>query len=306
MAARTSLPRLLGLAFAAVATVAAVTWALERAIPAPYSGYLAVVVVGLAVIQLYKRQPEPQAQRWFRLYLGARARGRDEAAARAQWLARVRRRAGPEVAAGVEAAWRGPSEKDRVVAAVGALLGARGHRLDPARLGVLWDRLRDRFMISGWESLPREFVEALHRRLDPRERAGLDDLVDRYRLFEQRFFRHPSTLADDPAAAVADFASLLQSMGNRLGREAAADAERAYRLSLRLRPDDNLAHAGLALLLAQTGRAREAAEEARLALALLDAYARRAEAHPPVAEDISPFRSPEELRRVLAQLLEAG
>jgi hypothetical protein len=306
MPARSSRLRLLGVAAAAVAATGLVTWLLEWALPPPYSGYLAVVVVGLVAIQLYKRQPEPQAQRWFRRYLAERARGRDEAAARARLLAGVRRRAGPEVAAQVEAAWRGPGEKERVVAAVGTLLAARGPQLDAARLGAVWDRLRDRFVIPGWESLPREFVDALRQALDPRQRAVLEDLVERYRLFEQRFFRHPSTLAADPAAAVADFARLLHSMGNRLRREGAVDAERAYRLSLELRPEGNLAHAGLALLLAETGRTSEAAEEARLALAVLDAYARGAGERPPGVEDIAPFRSPEELRRALVKLAEAG
>ena len=103
-------------------------------------------------------------------------------------------------------------------------------------------------------------------------------------------------------AAVADFARLLQSAGNRIGKDAPGDAERAYRLSLRLRPDRNLAHAGLALLLDQTGRAGEAAREAALALGVLDDYAQVAGQGPAPAEDIWPFRSPVELRAKLEAL----
>jgi hypothetical protein len=73
------------------------------------------------------------------------------------------------------------------------------------------------------------------------------------------------------------------------------------RLSLRLRPDDNLAHARLALLLDRTGRNREAAGEARTALTVLDGYTRQAARDPPV-EGISPFRSPIKLREALERV----
>ena len=81
------------------------------------------------------------------------------------------------------------------------------------------------------------------------------------------------------------------------------DAERAYRLSLRMRPEGNLAHAGLALLLASTGRDAEAGREAKTALEVLDSYARDASARTPSTEDISPFKSPTSLREALTRLL---
>ena len=138
--------------------------------------------------------------------------------------------------------------------------------------------------------------------LDESEWAQLNSLVDRYRLFHQRFFRSASSLVADPAASVEDFARLLHSVGNRMTKEQPGDAERAYRLSLRLRPERNLAHAGLALLLEQTGRTREAADEARTALTVLDEFARRTSDGMPTTEDISPFRSPVKLREALEQV----
>ncbi len=289
--------RWLVLVLAGIAAVVILTWLLEHAIPPPFSGYLAVVLVGLAAIQLYKRRPRQQAFALFHAYLKARARGADEAAARARLLARA---GGSEAGAGT--AWEGPSEKARVVGAVGRLLGARGQVLDEDALGREYDRARDRFMIPGWEALPPEFVEAVLGRLDEDERRRLDALIDRYRLFQQRFFQNASSLAADPAASRRDFARLLASLGNRIRKEAPGDAERAYRLSLRLSPDRNLAHAGLALLLDQTGRARDARQEARIALEVLDDYARQAAQEPPSMEDIYPFRTPPALREALGRV----
>jgi len=128
----------------------------------------------------------------------------------------------------------------------------------------------------------------------------LDALAERYRLFHQRFFRQPSALAIDPGVSIIDFARLLASVANHTAKEAPGDAERAYRLSLKLRPDENLAHGGLALLLAETGRTREAAREAALALGVLDAFAQRARDR---AEDIYPFKSPVRLREALERVV---
>ncbi len=291
-------------AAAAMAGVVAVTWALEHAMPPPYSGYLAVVVVGFVLTEVYRRQPRQRARRLFGIYLRARARGADEAAARDRLLAGLHRRAEARAAVSrlLGTAWTGPSEKDRVVSGVAALLRHAGRTLDPDQLADGYDRERDRFTIPGWEALPRTFADEVLGRLDEREREHLAALAARYRLFHQRFFARPSALGLDPAASTVDFARLLHSMGNRLSADHPGDAERAYRLSLRLRPADNLAHAGLALLLERTGRAREAAREARAALEVLDAYARRAGRGPAPTEDISPFRSPARLREALERL----
>ena len=120
--------------------------------------------------------------------------------------------------------------------------------------------------------------------------------------FYQKFFRCPTSLGVEPEASVVDFARLLQSLGTRLSQADAADAERAYRLSLRLRPDGSLAHAGRALLLERHGRVVEASREARLALEVLDAYAGGAAEREPTVEDITPFRSPLRLREELQHL----
>jgi hypothetical protein len=305
-----ALGRRLGLVLGAVATVVALTWVLQQAVPAPYSGYLAVVVVGLVATQLYKRQPRQQAMRLFNIYLTARAGGADPEAARDRLLARLWRSGDREArrhaAAELASAWTAESEKERIIGAVGALLARRGTRLDAQALGAAWDRVRDRFVITGWEALPREFVSVVRGRLDERERTELDALAEHHRLFHQRFFRAPSSLAADPESAVGGFARLLNSVGNHLAREHPGDAERAYRLSLRLRPDGNLAHGGLALLLEQAGRAAEAEREARAALAVLDDYARRAPERAPVPEDIFPFTSPQALREVLARVAGAA
>lgn len=298
------LPRLAMMAAVFVGAVVALTWLLERAVPPPYSGYLALVTVGLVTIQIYKRQPGPRAQHLFRIYLRARARGMDEPAARERLLARLagdedgRRRAWREI----EPLWTGRSEKERVMAGVGALLERLGTRLDGEALSRAYDRVRDRLTISGWEALPAEFVEAVRARLDEGEWTQLDGLVDQYRLFNQRFFRSPSSLTADLTMSVEDFARLLHSLGNRMTKEQPGDAERAYRLSLRLRPDRNLAHAGLALLLEQTGRSREAAREAQRALVVLDEFVQRAQHEPPSTEDISPFKSPTSLRTALERV----
>ena len=143
------------------------------------------------------------------------------------------------------------------------------------------------------------------RFMDPKP-AQLDALAEKYQLFRQRFFRRPTSLRLDPAASATDFARLLHSVGNRLAKEEPGDAERAYRLSLSLRPEGNLAHGGLALLLAETGRVRDAAREAKLALELLDRFAADAAARTPTTEDISPFRSPGALREALERVAAGG
>jgi hypothetical protein len=296
--------RLLPWALGAIAAVVALTWALEHAMPPPYSGYLAVVLVGLALTHIVKRQPPQQAARMVRAYLRARERGDDEARARDQLLARlypdppIRQR----TAGDLDAVWTGPSEKDRVIGGVAALLAHNGKTLDRDALAAIYDRLRDQFAIPGWDALPGEFVVAVRGRLDQREREQLDALALRYRLFHQKFFRSPSSLGADPAAGAAEFARLLNSMGNRLSPDEPGDAERAYRLSLSVQPERNLAHAGLALLLERTGRARDAAREARTALEVLDDYARRAAHELPSHEDIGPFKSLAELRSALQQV----
>ncbi len=281
--------------------VVALTWVIEHVMPPPYSGYLALVTVALVVTEAIRRQPRQRAERMFRLYCRARESGADEAGARARMLGRLFRRTSTRerVTRPVHEAWTGATERDRVIAGVALLLAREGKALDRAGLGAAWDRARDRFTIPGWELLPAEFVGELRGRLDAEALAQLDALVERYGLFRQRFFRQPSALAAASAASVGDFARLLASLGNRVAKEAPADAERAYRISLRLRPEENLAHAGLALLLEARGRSRQAVEEARLAIEVLDAYARHAGERVATAEDIFPFKSPAALREAL-------
>ena len=298
------LPRVVGIAVVVLAAVAALTWVFEHLMPAPYSGYLAAVVVGLVAIQIAKRRPWQRARRAFGVYLKARSRGADEATAREQVIARLApAQAGRRA---VQAAWAGPSERDRVLAGVAVLLDRAAAALGPDGLRAAYDRERDRFPIPGWEALPPEFVDEVRGRLGDHEREQLDALVARYRIFDQRFFRNPSSLGIDSAASAVDFARLLHSLGNQVGKDEPGDAERAYRLSLRLRPDANLAHAGLALLLERTGRTREAATEARTALGVLDDYARRRDDGPAPVEDISPFKAVTSLRAELARVADLG
>lgn len=294
------LARPVGAGVVVLVVVVALTWALQHVMPAPYSGYLAAVVVGLIVIEIVKRQPPQRARRAFRIYLRARARGADEPAAREHLIARLA--PGGAGRRHLDAAWTGPSERDRALAGVAALLERVAAALGPDGLRAAYDRERDRFPIPGWEALPPEFVDEVRGRLGDHERAQLDALVARYRLFDQRFFRSPSSLAVDRTASVVDFARLLHSLGNQVGKDEPGDAERAYRLSLRLRPDRNLAHAGLALLLERTGRTREAGDEARTALAVLDDYARQPGDTPAPVEDISPFKAVTSLRRELERV----
>jgi hypothetical protein len=288
--------------------VVALGWTLGYLMPPPFSGYLALVVVALLATQVYKSRPPQRAGQLFRLYLRARERGSGEEDARRQFLARLRHPDPPGDTAGeVDAAWAGSSEGDRLVAGVGALLARRGSPIDRAVLATVYGRERDRFTIPGWTLLPAAFVREVLGRLDERERRQLDALMERYGVFKQRFFARPSSLDADPGAAATDFGRLLHSMGNRLAKEQPDDAERAYRLSLRVRPEGNLAHGGLALLLAGSGRVAEARQEAGTALEVLDGYARRAaDTERPSTEDISPFRAPDGLRRALEQLLAPG
>jgi hypothetical protein len=295
------------LALGGVAAVAALAWALGYLMPPPFSGYLALVLVALSATQIYKSRPPQRAGQLFRLYLRARERGAGEEDARRLLLARLRHPGPPDTAAELEAAWVGSSEGERLVAGVGALLARRGSSIDEAVLTAAYGRERDRFTIQGWALLPPAFVREVLGRLDGRERRQLDALIERYGVFKQRFFARPSSLGADPGAGATDFARLLHSMGNRLAKEQPDDAERAYRLSLRVRPEGNLAHGGLALLLAGAGRVAEARQEAKAALEVLDGYARRAaDTQMPSTENISPFRSPDSLRRALEQLLASG
>lgn len=293
---------ILGVALAGAMLVVGLTWALEHVMPSPYSSLLAVAIVAVTATEVIKRRPRQRAERMLRRYFAARERGADEATARARLMTRLYRN--PEVrarcATRAEAAWTGASEKERVSAGLSVLLAGEGRALGAPALAVLYDWLRDRFTIPGWEALPREFVESLRSRLPAGDLSQLDALAERYRLFHQRFFRQPSALAIDPGVSIIDFARLLASVANHTAKEAPGDAERAYRLSLKLRPDENLAHGGLALLLAETGRTREAAREAALALGVLDAFAQRARDR---AEDIYPFKSPVRLREALERVV---
>jgi hypothetical protein len=291
--------RLALIALVAGGAVLTIGWALGHVMPPPYSGYLAFVIVGFVATQLYKSRPAERARRLFRVYLRDRQRGADEEGARRRLLERSHDGRAP----GIERAGAGANERDRLIAAVAALLAGRGVTLERAALATAFERERDRFAIPGWTLLPPAFVEAVRGPLDERERGHLDALMERYAVFRQRFFARPSTLGVDPGASVVDFARLLHSMGNRLAGEHAGDAERAYRLSLRMRPKGNLAHAGLALLLGSTGRDAEAGREAKTALEVLDGYAREASARTPSTEDISPFKSPTSLREALTRLL---
>jgi hypothetical protein len=298
------LGRILAAAAAGAAAVVVLTWLLEAVMPAPFSGFLALCVVGLAVTEVLKRQPRQRALRVLLAYFRARERGADEAEARRRLLARVSRSPAvrQRLAADLEAEWRGKSERERVLRSVAALLAGLRQSVAPQDLAAAYDTARDRFVLPGWDTLPKGFVEAVRRRLDEGEIRQLDELAGTHKLFYQKFFRRPTSLGVEPEASVVDFARLLQSLGNRLGQSDATDAERAYRLALRLRPDGNLAHAGLALLLERHGRVVAASREARLALEVLDEYAGRAADREPTVEDITPFRSPLRLREELQRL----
>lgn len=293
--------RIVGWALTGATAVVGLTWALEHVMPAPYSGYLALVVVGFIVTELIRRQPHQRAERMFRLYCRARERGADEVRARERMLGRLYRGAETRrrITSQVEAAWMGATEKDRVSAGVAVLLACQGKPLHSAALATTWDRVRDRFRIPGWEALPGGFVGELRTRLDAGPQAHLDALVEKYRLFDQRFFRQPSALG---VVSVAEFARLLTSLANRVAKEEPSDAERAYRISLRLCPEVNLAHAGLSFLLETTGRSREAAREAKIALEVLDTFAQRVGELPTTMEDIFPFKSPVSLREALQRV----
>jgi hypothetical protein len=298
------LPWILVVAAAGATAVVALTWILEHVMPPPYSGYLALVLVGLTVTELIRRQPRQQVERMFRHYCRDRERGLDEGKARERLLRRRyrsapgRQRLGPQT----EAAWTGATEKERVSAGVAFLLASEGKTFDSAMLAAAWDHVRDRFTIPGWESLPREFVERIRSRLDAESLVQLDALIEQHRLFHQRFFRQPSALATDPTASVADFARFMASLANHIAEKEPEAAERAYRISLRLRPEDNLAHAGLAFVLEKTGRSHEAAREASIALGVLDDYARRAGQRPATTEDIYPFKTAVGLREALTRV----
>ena len=288
--------------------VVVLTWALERVLPPPFSGFLALILVALGATELIKRQPAQRAGRMFRLYCRARERGSDERAAREHLLNRLHRDGAmrERLSGELERHWIGPAEKERAMAGIAWLFAREGRSIGAEILGPAYDRARDRFVIPGWEALPREFVAEVQARLDPHELAQLDTLADHYRLFHQKFFRAPASLGVDPRASAGDFARLLSSLGNRLRKDNPSDAERAYRFSLRLGPPENLAHAGLAMVLEQTGRLREAAEEARAALAVLDALATSASSRAPTTEDIWPFATPRTLREALERVASFG
>lgn len=300
------LPRIAALALVFAAAIAGVTWALERVMPPAFSGFLALILVGLAVTEVVKRQPRQRALRMFRLYLRARERGADEASARASLLARLCPDPARRQRLQAEAGWTGASEKERVLGGIAPLLARAGRALDASQLADAYDRARDQFTIGGWDALPLEFTQAVRSPLDRSELEQLDDLVERYHLLQQKFFKRPTSLGLDPARSAVEFARLLHSAGNQLAKDTPGDAERAYRLSLRLRPEENLAHAGLAVLLDRAGRAPEAEREATLGLAVLDAYAERAAGRNPTTEDISPFRSPSALREALERISASG
>jgi hypothetical protein len=298
------LPRIAALAFAFAGVVAGLTWVLERVMPPAFSGFLALILVGLVVTEVVKRQPRQRALRMFRLYLHSRERGSDEPTARAHLLAWLRRDPDQRrrLEREIEVAWTGASEKERVVGGVGLLLAREKRALELTLLADAYDRARDQFTIGDWDALPLEFTQAIRSQLEGSELQQLDELVERHRLFQQKFFKRPSSLGLDPARGVVEFARLLHSLGNHLAKDTTGDAERAYRLSIRLRPDENLAHAGLALLLDRTGRTREAGQEAKIGIEVLDGYAARATERNPTTEDISPFRSPAVLREALERM----
>jgi hypothetical protein len=222
--------RALPLVVGVVAALVVLTWALEQLMPPPYSGYLAAIMVAMIGIEIYKRRPGPRAMRMLRIYLRARARGAAEVDASRHLVSYQTRdeAARHRLVSELGTVWVGASEKKRAIEGVRFLLNREGRRLEAAALAAAYDRVRDQITVPGWDALPQEFVDAVHDRLDERERAQLQTLVARYRLLEQKFFRSPSALGADPAAGLVDFARLLHSMGNRLAKDEPGDAERAY------------------------------------------------------------------------------
>jgi hypothetical protein len=134
-------------------------------------------------------------------------------------------------------------------------------------------------------------------------RTGGTGLALRLDDFQRVVAARPGFLEADPLAKVVDVARLLHGGSNHLARERPGDAGRVDYLSLCVRPSPDLAHAGLALLVAGTGRGSEAGQEARTVLEVVDGGARPPEGATAPTEDIARSRSPASLRQALAPLL---
>ena len=105
------------------------------------------------------------------------------------------------------------------------------------------------FRCRGWDAVPSALNAEIRARLGPRF-AILDRIAKRHNLLKQRLL-HRAEFKEAPLdKQLALFAGLLTITGNRIARrgDSPGDAEAAYHCSLRLMPERNPAHVGLANL----------------------------------------------------------
>ncbi len=156
-----------------------------------------------------------------------------------------------------------------------------------------------------WNKLPTTVVAEIKRRLGDDGFYKLDALALKYNIFKQRFFEGMDSLKGDIVLYVEMFGHFLSSMGNQLAEHGhMADAELAFRLSIKLKPDQNPSHASLAFLLFKDRRYHEAAQQARAALAVLEEFDRQvAELETPPPEDVVPPGGSAELSAALREII---
>jgi tetratricopeptide (TPR) repeat protein len=107
---------------------------------------------------------------------------------------------------------------------------------------------------SGWNQYPSEFISVIKERLGD-EFAKLSRLAQKYRLFEQPFFKRPSNEFQGAEFQADLLGFLVGSLGNQLAmHEMFEDAETAFKLSLKLKSEDNPTHMSLANLYLMQGK----------------------------------------------------
>ena len=102
---------------------------------------------------------------------------------------------------------------------------------------------------KGWDVLPKMFVNQLKRKLGVEKFAKLDQIAQKYNIFNQKIFEDPAQFEDDPDFVIEKFSLFLGSMANQLAQhDHQEDAETLYHISLTLKSDENPSHGGLAVL----------------------------------------------------------
>ena len=149
--------------------------------------------------------------------------------------------------------------------------------LIPRILRRKYQVLKEEASTKGWEHFPGKFVQGLKAILGEGKFDCLTLLAEKYRLFDQDFFAHPETFTDIGNEITAlEIACLLTSMGNDLcGRQILDDAEKAYRITLALRPEHFAARAMLAAICYDSDRLSEARTYAREAITDMNSHAER-------------------------------